>query len=77
MTYLRERGISGQASDRCPVVRNNSSVCSRVLRLYQHRPVRYPLGIPTSVINQTMPSAAVKVSYVLRIPPENMNHNAE
>ena len=24
-----------------------------------------------------MPAAAVKVSYVLRIPPENMNHNAE
>ena len=24
-----------------------------------------------------MPAAAVKVSYALRIPPDNMNHNAE
>ena len=24
-----------------------------------------------------MPAAAVKVCYVLRTPPENMNHNAE
>ena len=55
---------------------NNSSVCSLV-PVCQHRPVRYLLGISTSAINLTMPAAAVKVSYVLRIPPENMNHNAE
>ena len=68
--------LSGPASDRCPVV-NNSSVCSRVLPVCQHRPVRYPLGIPTSAIHQTMPAAAIKVSYILRIPPEYMNHNAK
>ena len=42
----------------------------------QHRPVRYPLGIPTSAINQTTLAAAVKVSCVLRAPPNNMNNNA-
>ena len=72
----RNHELYGPASDRCPDV-NNSSVCSRVLPVCQHRPVRYPLDIPTSPINQTMPVAAVKVSYVLRIPPKNMNHNAE
>ena len=68
----------GQRANRCPVV-NNSSVRVRVLAVCQHGPVRYLIGIPASAINQTMPAAAVKVSYsyVLRIPPENMNHNAE
>ena len=57
-------------SDRCPV-ENNSSVCSRVLPACQHRPVRYPLGIPTSAINQTMPAAAIKVSYARMILRQN------
>ena len=66
--------------DRCPVV-NNSCVCSRVLPVCQHRPMRHLLGIPTSAINQAMPAAAVETSYV-RTPPKKtatsgVNHNAE
>ena len=64
----RNHELSGPVSDRCLVV-NNSSVCSRVLPVSQHRPVQYPLGISTSAINQAMPAAAVKVSYV-RTPPK-------
>ena len=33
--------------------------------------VRYPLGISTSAISQTMPAAAVRVSYV-RTPPQKL-----
>ena len=65
------------SSERPRPVVNNSSVCSRVLPVCQHRPVRYPLGISTSAINQTMPAAAVKVSYVRTSPKKAMNHNAE
>ena len=41
--------------------------------------MRYPLGSPTSAINQTVPAAAVKVLYVLliRTQPNNVNHNAQ
>ena len=69
--------ITGPASDRCSAVSNNP-ICSRVLPVGQHRSVRYPLGTPTSAINQTVSAAAVKVSYVLliRAQPKSMNHNA-
>ena len=49
----------------------------RVLPVCHHRSVRYPLGTPTSAINQTIPVAAVEACYVLRTQPQNMNHNAD
>ena len=75
---IRNHGIPGPASDRCPAG-SNSPVCSRVLPVCQHRFVRYPLGISASAINQTMPVAAVKVSYVLSIRTHlnGMNQIAE
>ena len=76
MHRLAMNELSGPVSDRCPVV-NNSSACSRVVPVCQHRPVRYPLGISTSAITQRMPAAAVKVSYVRTLLKKTMNHDAE
>ena len=77
MSVKSRQERSGPASDRCPAA-SNSPVCWCVLPVYQHRSVRYPLGTPTSAINQTFPGAAVKVSYVLLIRSQlkNMTHNA-
>ena len=37
------------------------------LPVCQHRSLRYPLGTPTSAINETVPAAAVEASCVLLI----------
>ena len=73
----RRHEVPGPASDRCCPAASNSPVCSRVLPVCQPRSVRHPLGITTIAINQATPVAVVKVSYVKRTQPKNINHNAE
>ena len=60
-----------------PLSSCKQQLCLRVLPVCQHRPVRYPLGIPTSANNQTMPAAAVKVSHVRTPPKKTMDLNAK
>lgn len=67
--------MRGLASGHC-LAASISPVYSHALPVCKDRSARYPLGIPTSAINQTM-SVAVKVSYVRRTQLKNINYNAE
>ena len=63
---INKSRIPGPASDRCPGASHGPCLFA-CLPVCQHRSVRYPLGSPTNAINQTVPAAAVEVSYVLLI----------
>ena len=66
----------GPTSDRCPVVQLRATALS--VRVFYQSASTIPCGIrlvlPQAAINQTMPAAAVKVTYVLLIRTQQKEH---